>query len=83
MSQRAACAVRQEDGTIVIRPRMFDLPDLSGTAVTPMGIVGFDYRRTADGARQYDIRLPDGAKGLLITPSGKRMPFTGSLRFAE
>ena len=73
----------QENGVIVIRPHLLDLPDLSGSAATPFGVVRFAYRWTDDGAWQYWIRLPDGTKGVLITPSDKRLSFEGELRYAE
>lgn len=75
--------IRQENGVIVIRPHLLDLPDLSGSAATPFGVVRFAYRRTDDGAWQYWIRLPDGTKGVLIMPSDKRLSFEGELRYAE
>ncbi len=75
--------IRQENGVIVIRPHLLDLPDLSGSAATPLGIVRFAYRRTDDGAWQYQIRLPENVDGLLITPSDKRLSFTGELQYAE
>ena len=75
--------IRRENGLIEIRPRLLDLPDLSGSAATPLGPVQFAYRRTNDGTWQYRIRLPEGAGGVLITPSDKRLSFEGELQYAE
>ncbi len=73
----------QESGEIVIQPHLLDLPDLSGSAATSLGIVRFAYKRTDDGAWQYRIRLSENAHGLLITPSGRRLSFAGELQYAE
>ncbi len=75
--------IRPENGIIVIRPHLLDLPDLSGSVTTPLGNVRFAYRRTDDGVWQYQIRLPDGTDGLLITPSDKRISFAAELQYAE
>jgi hypothetical protein len=80
---RTMAGVRQESGKIVIRPRMFDLPDFSGTVVTPLGTVRCAYRTDENGTHQYDVSLPEGARGLFITPSGQQIPFTGSLNIME
>jgi len=75
--------IRQENGVIIIRPHLLDLPDLSGSAATSLGNVQFAYRRKDDGAWKYRIRLPENAQGLLITPSDKQLSFAGELRYAE
>ncbi len=80
---RTLAGIRQENGIIVIRPHLLDLPDLSGSAVTPLGHVHFAYRRRDDSTWQYRIRLPDGVDGLLITPSDKRLSFSGELQYME
>lgn len=79
---RTWAGIRQENGKIVIQPRLFDLPDLHGTAATSLGEVRFDYQND-QGARQYDVTLPEKAEGQLILPSGKRLSFTGRLRYTE
>ena len=79
---RTWAGIRQVNGKILIRPRLFDLPDLNGTAVTPLGEVRFHYQ-TAQGIQQYDITLPEKAEGLLILPSGKQLSFSGRLCCAE
>ena len=80
---RTLAGVRQENGIIVIHPHPLDLPDLSGTASTPLGRVEFDYRRADRGVWQYHIELPEGAEGLFISPSGKRLSFRDTLQFSE
>ena len=80
---RTMAGVRQESDKIVIRPRMFDLPDFSGTVVTPLGTVRCACRTDGNGTHQYDVSLPEGARGLFITPSGQQIPFTGSLNIME
>ena len=79
---RTWAGIRQESGKIVIQPRLFDLPDLSGTAITPLGSVRFHYQ-SDHGVRQYDITLPDQAEGRLILPSGKQLSFSDHLRYTE
>ena len=80
---RTLAGIRTENGIIVIRPRLFDLPDLSGTAVTPPGPVQYRYRRNANGTWQYDLILPENTRGLLITPDGKQLSFAGKLQYME
>lgn len=80
---RTLAGIRQEKGKIVIRPRLLDLPDLSGTVITPLGGVSFDYRRDDQGAWRYRVTLPEGAEGLFISPSGKLISFTDTLQYAE
>ena len=80
---RTLAGVRPENGIIRIQPRLFDLPNLRGTAVTPAGPVRFDYRRDGDGKWEYAVTLPDGAAGRFISPGGKQTDFSGSLRFRE
>ena len=80
---RTLAGIRQENGKIVIRPRLLDLPDLSGTVITPLGTVSFDYRRDDQGVWRYRVTLPKGAEGLFIAPSGKRIPFADTLQYAE
>ena len=36
----------------------------------------FRYLRR-EGARQYEVTLPEGAEGRLLLPSGKEISFTG------
>lgn len=80
---RTLAGVRPENGIIRIQPRLFDLPDLRGTAVTPAGPVRFDYRLDGDGKWEYAVTLPEGAAGRFISPGGKQTDFSGSLRFRE
>ena len=79
---RTWAGVRHENGKIVIRPRLFDLPDLYGTAVTPLGEVRYHYQRE-HGVRQYEIDLPESAEGRLVLPSGKQISFGNHLRYTE
>ncbi len=80
---RTLAGIRQENGKIVIRPRLLDLPDLSGAVITPLGGVSFDYRRDGQGVWHYRAALPGGAEGLFIAPSGKRISFAETLQYAE
>jgi len=73
---RTLAGVRPENGRIVVRPRLFDLPDLSGEAVTPLGSVRFLYQKSRDGAWRYEVTLPEGVSGTLITPEGKEITFS-------
>ena len=75
---RILAGIRQEHGKIVIQPRLLGLPDLSGTAITPLGPVAYRYQ-----GNRYELRLPSGAEGLFIAPSGKKRSFTGTLQYAE
>jgi len=75
--------LRPEGGVILIQPRLFDLPDLRGTAATPAGSVRFDYRRDSDGRRTYAVTLPEGAAGRFVSPGGKQIDFSGELRITE
>ena len=78
-----ACEELNAPVIIEIHPHPLDLPDLSGTASTPLGRVQFDYRRADRGVWQYHIELPEGAEGLFISPSGKRLSFRDTLQFSE
>lgn len=80
---RTWAGVRLENGEIVIRPRLFDLPDLSGVAITPLGPVQYHYQRNADGTVRYELALPEGAEGALITPDGTRMPVKETFSFTK
>ena len=80
---RTLAGVRPEGGVILIQPRLFDLPDLRGTAATPAGSVRFDYRRDGDGRRTYAVTLPEGAAGRFVSPGGKQIDFSGELRITE
>ncbi len=80
---RTLAGVRQENGKIVIRPRLLGLPDLTGTAVTPLGSVEYHYQSMADGTVRCELALPDDAEGLLITPDGTRTPVKGKLSFTK
>ncbi len=79
---RTLAGIRQESGKIIIQPRLFDLLDLNGTAITPMGEVQYHYQND-QSVRQYDITLPEKTEGLLILPSGKHLSFNGHLYYTE
>ena len=53
---------------IRVHPHMLGLPDLSGCAATPRGMVRFDY---APG--RYDLTLPEGMSGTFCCADGKTM----------
>lgn len=80
---RTLAGIRQENGKIVIRPRLFDLPDLSGEAITPLGTARFHYHRSRGGAWRYEISLPENVPGVLITPEGKEISFTKKYVFSR
>ncbi len=71
---RTLAGIRQENGKIIIQPRLLGLPDLTGVAVTPSGPVQYHYQRSADGTVHYELVLPAQSEGLLITPDRKRTP---------
>ena len=78
---RTMAGIRQENGKIVIQPRLFDLPDLSGAVITPRGAVKYQYEKTTQGTWRCTVALPGQTEGLLITPNGKQIPFTGTLSY--
>lgn len=80
---RTMAGIRQESGIIVIHPHLLDLPDLSGTAVTPLGSVQFDYQRDGHGVWEYRVMLPESTEGLFISPTGKRIAFKDTLQYTE
>ncbi len=80
---RTMAGVRSETHRVVIMPHLYDLADLSGTAITPSGLVHYHYQKCADGQWRYEVRLPENTEGLFIAPSGKQIPFTGQLLITE
>ena len=76
---RTLAGVRQENGRIIIQPRLLDLPDLSGTAITPLGPVQYHYQKDQSHGWQYEIIVPEQAEGRLILPEGRQILFTGKL----
>lgn len=76
---RTMAGVRPEGHRVVIMPHLYDLDDLSGTAITPSGPVHYCYQKCANGQWSYEVQLPENTEGLFITPSGRRIPFTGQL----
>ena len=76
---RTMAGVRPEGHRVVIMPHLYDLDDLSGTAITLSGPVHYCYQKCADGQWSYEVQLPENTEGLFITPSGRRIPFTGQL----
>ena len=79
---RTWAGIRPEKGGIMIQPRMFDLTDLHGAAITPLGEVQYHYQTSPD-AQHYDITLPEKTEGHLILPSGKQISFRGHLHYTE
>ena len=79
---RTLAGIRQEKGKIVIRPRLLDLPDLSGTVITPLGPVQYRYRKTADQGWRYEIILPEQAEGRLVLSESGQISFAGKLSYA-
>ena len=80
---RTIAGIRLEGGNVMIRPRMMDLPDLRGEASTPLGMAAFRYERGTDGVCRYEIRIPEGEKGVFVSPGGKEIAFEGTLRYEE
>lgn len=76
---RTLAGVRQENDKIVIQPRLLDLPDLSGTAITPLGPVQYRYQKDPNHGWQYEIILPEQAEGRLILPEDRQILFTEKL----
>lgn len=61
---RTMAGVHPEAHQIVIKPHLYDLSDLSGTAITPSGPVHYCYQKCADGQWRYEVRLPGHTEGL-------------------
>ena len=80
---RTMAGIRQETGKIIIRPRPFDLPDLTGIVITPLGPVRYRYQRNQNHGWQYEIIMPEQAEGCLILPAGKQIAFKEKLFYAE
>ncbi|MBQ8136839.1 MAG: family 78 glycoside hydrolase catalytic domain, partial [Clostridia bacterium] len=76
---RTLAGVRQENGRIIIRPRLLDLPDLSGVAITSVGSVQYHYHKDQSNGLRYEITIPEKAEGCLILPEGRQILFTGKL----
>jgi hypothetical protein len=53
-----------------IRPQLADLPDLTLTAFTPLGPIGFA-ARGSPGAREMEISMPPGCSGELVVVDGE------------
>ena len=79
---RTWAGVRQEKGKIIIRPRLFDLPDLCGTAIMPLGPVHYRYQKDQSNGWRYEITIPEQAEGCLILPDNRRISFAGKLFYS-
>ncbi len=69
---RGVAGIRQEGvgwKKVIIAPCMFDLPDLRGTAATPMGDICFDFSPSG-----YTVTLPDSMTGVFHHPDGREIP---------
>ena len=76
---RTWAGIRQEKGKIIVRPRLFDLPDLCGTVITPTGPVRYHYQKDQSNGCRYEITIPEQAEGCLVLPDGRQIRFTGKL----
>lgn len=63
--------------SVEISPHMEYVNDLEGKAATPVGTVGFSYRKLGGGITQYDLSLPENIDGVFVTEEGKRYPLHG------
>ncbi len=61
--------------SVRIEPHMNGLKDLCGTAVTPYGMIEFDYRQSVLPNEQeqweYRLKLPEGLRGVFVEENGK------------
>ena len=76
---RTLSGVRLENRKIIIQTHLLNLPDLSGTAITPLGHVQYQYRKDQSNGWWYEIILPEQAEGCLILSEGRQILFTGKL----
>lgn len=67
---RVMAGIQVSDGELKIRPVPAYLPDLEGQAITPWGLVSFQYRRESTGW-QYTLTIPAGIQATFILPSGE------------
>ena len=57
---RTMAGIRElPDGTIQVRPQLFDLPDLNGAVVTKKGLVHFEYVMEG-GELKTSVEMPEG-----------------------
>ena len=80
---RTLAGVRLENRRIIIQPHLLNLPDLSGTAITPLGPVQYHYQRYANGTIRYELTLPEQAEGWLIAPNGIQTHVKGQLSITK
>lgn len=80
---RTMAGVRMENGQLLIAPCLFDLPDLSGCVITPVGKAMFQYQRKDDGIWTYQVQLPKGVKAVFRTPAGMEKIFVNDLTLSE
>lgn len=66
---RAMAGIRGEEGVITIRPHLEELPDLSGKAAVPGGVLSFRYEKTAEGLR-CELIVPEHAECLFTGTDG-------------
>lgn len=65
--------IRYKNGKIFIQPHLVDLKDLSGSAITPVGEVNFEYIVQPDGRLSCRIELPDSSQGVFVLQNGEEM----------
>ena len=80
---RTLAGVRLENRKIIIQPHLLNLPDLSGTAITPLGPVQYHYQRYANGTIRYELTLPEQAEGCLIALDGTQTHVKGQLSITK
>lgn len=69
-SMAGICCDKAGWESVVVHPHLDYLPDLSGEAATPKGLIGFSYKKV-DGVWEYQVDLPEGLSGTFIYPDGK------------
>ena len=67
---RVMGGIRIEDGGIRIRPRLYYLPDLCGTVITPSGPIVFRYERSGEHLRGT-LELPGNIEAIVTGTNGE------------
>ena len=78
---RTFAGIREEKDRIVISPHLEDLNDLSGTAVTRQGKVGFAYRKEGENCR-VELQIPVGMHAVYVSQSGEERELIGCVKFS-
>ncbi|MDO4622015.1 MAG: alpha-L-rhamnosidase C-terminal domain-containing protein [Eubacteriales bacterium] len=57
---------------IVIHPHLIGVKDLSGEAVTPVGMIGFNYKKSDTDALECELQIPEGTECFIQHRDGHR-----------